>query len=230
MSSEVQIYNRALNAIGDKDNVAAVDEASRQAEVCNLWFGVVRDKVLAAAPWPVARSFHRLALLKERDDTLEWASDDPEPGFRFAYAAPSDMIRPRYLTTFERFSLSLYNDGIEDALAIMANVETPILAYTKRQTTPGLWDIDLEMAITYALAAYISMPLHGKSARAKQALDQANALILDARIQQANSDDNQFDSVPDWIQARGFSGSSPLSRFLYPFGPMISASELPGVS
>lgn len=229
-SSEVQIYNRALNAIGARNSVASTAEASREAEVCNLWYSVVRDRILAAAPWPVARAFSRLALLKERDDTLVWDAEDPEPGFRYAYAVPADMVQPRNLTTFTTFSLSLYNDGVADALAIMTNSVDPILVYTKRQTLSGLWDIGLEMAVTFGLAAFICMPLTGKTTRAKEAMGQANGLLLDARLSAANSDDNTFETIPDWISARGYAESAPSTRYIYPFGPLISATELPGVS
>src|SRR5688572_22179934 len=229
-SSEIQIYNRALNAIGSRDDVNSVTEESREAEVCRLWFGTARDIVLRAAPWSVGRSHARLALLAQRDDTLVWAGTDPTPGFAFAYAAPSDMLIPRYLTSYERFTLGVYNDGSVDQLALMANSESPILSYTKQQTTIGLWDVQLEQAVTFALAAYICMPLTGKPARAKLLADQANNILLDARIADANSEQNTLETIPDWIAARGYAGSYPSARYFYPNGPMVAYSELPGVS
>lgn len=230
MSTELQIYNRALDAVGARSDVNSVNEESRRAEVCRLWFSPVRNLVLRAAPWSSARAHARLALLKERDDTLEWQPDDPAPGYRYAYAVPSDMIAPRYLTTFERFELGLYFNGVTDALAIMANVATPILTYTKLQATTGLWDDGLDSAVTFALAAHICMPLTGKTSRVDLLLQQANNRVIDARLQDANASDVQFDTVPDWISARGYAGSSPSSRFIYPYGPMISVMEAAGVS
>lgn len=229
-TSEPQIYNRALNAIGARNSVNSVSEASREAEVCRLWFGTARDIVLRAAPWSVGRSHARLALLATRDDTLEWAGTDPMPGFSFAYALPSDMLIPRYLSSYNRFTMGVFNDGSGDQMALMTNSESPILSYTKRVESIGLWDVQLEMAVTFALAAYICMPLTGKSQRAKMLADQANGILLDARIADANSEMNTLDTVPDWIAARGYSGSYPSARYFYPNGPMISFSELPGVS
>lgn len=228
-TSELQIYNRALNAIGARNSVNSVSEVSREAEVCRLWFGVARDTVLRAAPWSVGKAHARLALLKERDNTLEWESDDPMPGFQFAYALPADMLIPRHMSSYERFTLGVYNDGA-DQLALMSNSEAPILTYTKKQDNVGLWDVQLEHAVTFALAAYICMPLTGKPQRAKLLADQANSILLDARIADANSEMNTLDTVPDWIAARGYSGSYPSARYFYPNGPMISFSELPGVS
>ncbi len=191
-----------------------------------MWFGPVRDQVLRAAYWPSAKAFARLALLATRDDTLAWASGDPEPGFRYAYAEPSDMLGPRYLTSYGRFTLGIH----AGAKAIMTQEESALMAYTKSETNVGLWDVQLQFAIAHALAAFIAMPLHGKPSRAKKAEDTANNLIMEARVAAANSEENQFDSIPDWIAARGFSGAAPVSRFIYPYGPMISALEASAVS
>lgn len=224
--NEVSIYNMALNAVGTRDNIAATTEESREAEVCRLWFGPVRDHVLRAAPWPSTRAYQRLALLAERDDTLAWAEGDPEPGFRYAYAAPTDMVYPRNLNTFGRFVLGVH----EDQRAIFTQDELALLAYTKQQTNIALWDVQLKMAIVHALAAFIAMPLHGKAGRARQAQDTANSLILEARVNAANTDENVYETIPDWIAARGYAGSAPNTRFIYPYGPMINALEASAVA
>lgn len=226
VTQEVHIYNMALNAIGTRDDVTATTERSREAEVCRLWFGPVRDHVLRAAYWPSAKAFARLALLSERDDSAAWATGDPEPGFRFAYAQPADAIRPRYLTSYSRFSTGIH----AGQKAIFAQEEAALMAYTKSETNVGLWDVSLQFAIAHALGAFIAMPLHGKASRAKKAEDTANGLITEARVMAANEEENQFDSVPDWISARGYSGSVTVSRYIYPYGPMINVAEMSAVS
>ena len=50
ISSEVQVYNLALNAVGERSNISSPTEQSRPAEVCSLWYSPVRDQVLAAVP------------------------------------------------------------------------------------------------------------------------------------------------------------------------------------
>lgn len=229
MSNELEIYNLALNAVGARSNVNSVNESSREAEVCRLWFGLVRDVVLRAAPWNEAKAFNRLAVLKERDDTVAWAETDPEPGFRFAYGTPADMLVPRYISSYDRFALSTYNDGVQRTTAIMSNTENIVLVYTFRQEI-GLWNPQLTMSVAYALAAYICMPLTGKAARARSAADQANILMTEARVASANSEDVQLDTVPEWITARGYAQAYPSVRYFYPYGPMIAYSQLPGVS
>lgn len=223
ITDEVSIYNLALNAVGTRSNVALPSEKSREAEVCRLWFGPVRDRVLRAAPWASTRAWQRLALLKERDSDEAWVATDPEPGFLFAYGVPSDMLAPRFLAGYQRFSMSSYPGN---KLAIMTNVEDALLTYTRRQEVIGLWDTALQMAIVYALAAHIAMPLHGKSQRAKNALEQANEFILAAREENANNDMSVVESIPSWILVRGFSGEISDTRYFYPFGNLFTAGEI----
>lgn len=220
-NSEVEIYNLALNAVGTEDTVALPTEASREAQVCRLWFGIVRDQVLRAAPWPCAKAYARLAVLAERNDTLAWTNTAPDPGSRFAYATPADMLAPRNLSTLERFKLSVY----QGQTAVMTETENAILEYTLSQTNIALWDVQLKMAIVHALAAMIAMPLTGKPGRAKEAQDQANTMIWQARTSQSNTDEGTLETIPDWILARGYAGPITTQRYYYPWGPTIAAVE-----
>lgn len=223
---EVTIYNMALNAVGTRNSVASPSEESREAEVCRLWFGPTRDQVLRAAPWPSAKAYARLAVLAERNDTLPWVASDPEPGFRFAYGFPQDLLAPRYLSSYGRFSTGTRGS----VRALFSNEESVILFYTKSEPIIPLWDIALQMAVAHALAAYICLPLTGKTQRAKKAEDTANSLIYQAREQSANDDNDFLDTVPDWFTARGYAGSAPSVRYYYPYGPAIAFSDLPSVS
>lgn len=223
ITDEVSIYNLALSSVGTRSMVALPNEKSREAEICRLWFGPVRDRVLRAAPWSSTKAWSRLALMKERDTNSPWADNDPEPQYSYAYAIPQDMLSPRYLAGYQRFSLSSYPGN---KLAIMTSQPNALLCYTVRQEVIGLWDPGLQQAVVYALAAHIAMPLHGKADRARNALEQANSLIMQAREENANDDMDQIDAVPSWIQARGYTGEFSATRFFYPTGDLFSVGEL----
>jgi hypothetical protein len=226
--SVVALFNLALNAVGTRDDVSSVDERSREAEVCRLWYPQARDTVLQAAYWASTKGFARLAVLAERT-TDTWSSTDPEPGFRFAYALPSDFIQPRYLSSYERFTMGLMLQGGGDVRALMASTEQAVLCYTKRQDNPTLWDGQLGLAIAYSLAAHIGMPLHAKAQRVNNAIQIANQKIMEARVSAANSEVNSYETIPDWIAARGYAGSAPDARYYFPMGPSLSIEMLPGV-
>lgn len=218
----VSLYNLASSAAGSRNNIASPTEVSREAELCELWFGPVRNQVLRAAPWPNTRAFARLALLAERDPDLEWTASDPEPGLSYVYAVPSDIINPRYLTTFERFNYGPWSNNGTDVMTVSAQTANAVLAYTKVPSNIGLWDPQLYFAIAYALAAHITMPLSGKPQRAQNAAQLANQLILQARVNAANTDVESYETIPEWISARGYAGSYPPTRYIYPNGALIS--------
>lgn len=220
-NTKLDVFNLAMFQCGTRNDIAQVNEQSREAEVCRFLYDKVRDHVLRAAYWSCAKKHKRLALLATRDTTLDWVEADPEPGYLFTYAAPDDFLFPRYLTTFERFTPGVTGD----AHVIYSNVEEAVLAYTFRQENVALWDPNLFMAMGHALAAYACMPLNGKPSRAQFNAQQANNLILEARVANANSEDNQLDSIPPWIAARGYSGPQSVGRFYFPFGPLINASS-----
>lgn len=226
ISSEVAVYNLALNAVGARSNISSPSENSREAEVCALWFSPVRDQILAATRWPEATEVRYLALLTEADadDDGTWAYDDPRPGYSYVYSAPSDMLHPLYMTDWGRFALTAYSSNRK---AIHTNTPQAILAYTKRLEAIAQWGPELQMAIVYGLAAHICMPLTGKPSRAKMLATNANNILISARENAANMSDEVHESLPDWITARGFSDASTKSRYFYPYGSLLS---LPNVN
>lgn len=221
ISSEVQVYNLALNAVGERSNISSPTEQSRPAEVCHLWYSAVRDQVLAAAPWPEATKIGYPALLATQDDDDAWLETEPRTGYSYVYAMPSDALRPRYMSDFSHFLYTSY-DGQR---ALHSNTENAILAYTSRLENIALWDPELQMAIVYGLAANIAMPLTGKPSRAKALAERANELITMARVSAANSNNEFYESVPDWIAARGFTGYNT-QRYFHPYGSMLSVANV----
>lgn len=223
----ISLFNIALSAVGTRQLASDPNEQSREAEVCRLWFPHSRDQVLRAAPWSSAKAAVRLPLLAEQT-TDDWATGSPSPGFRFAYGLPADFLYPRSIYTYARFEIGIYAPDVTSTPqpALFTDVEAPILFYTSRQTNLALWDHGLFMGIAYALAANIAMPLHGKAQRAKEALQQANDAILQARVQLANEDFVPLDHIPDWLSARGVSGPSLVNRFIYPVGPLLAVANV----
>src|SRR5690606_14802269 len=145
-----------------------------------------------------------------RDDSKAWAEGDPDPGWRYVYSTPSDMLRPRYLSTYDRFKVSLYNDS----QAIMTSVEKAILIYTKRQLQVKAWDPQLKMAIVKVLAARIAMPLQGKPAGAQNIAESAIIIITAARQAAANEYEALHESMPDRFIARGYGSSTNFLRYV----------------
>lgn len=214
----VDVFNLALNAVGARSNLSAPTERDRGAEVCRLWYPIVRDQVLRAAPWPSCRKARRLALLAQRGDEV-WDENFPEPYWTYAYTIPDDMLYPRHLTDWTRFDLGT----IGDQQVILTDTLEAVLTYTFRQPTVQRWETSLTMAIVYGLAANIVMPLAAKPSRASLLVQQANDLILGARVEAANEANVGYESLPDWITARGY--GNPIDfRFIYPSGALLAVA------
>lgn len=219
IDSETSVYNLALSSIGARSNISSPNENSREAEVCRLWYDVVRDQVLGAARWPEATKFVYLALLSSQDDG-EWVSSEPFPGFSYAYKTPVDMLRPQYLADFSKFRVTNNADG---SVILNTDAAKAVLAYTFRSKLVTQWSPGLQMAIMYALAANICLPLTGKTQRANLMLGKANDIIIKAREASANWSNESYESVPEWLQARGY-GMSQYDRFFYPLGDLLSVA------
>jgi hypothetical protein len=220
------LFNLALNAIGARSNVASPTENSREAQVCSLWYPVVQGAVFEAAPWPELTKFASLTLLDTRDSEAAWVNTNARPGYTFAYGLPTGFVRPQYLTNFDRFLMASYPGASGDVRALATNTEDAILAYTSATVDMDVWTNSLVLAMAYALASHVVMPLSGKVSRAKQMVDQANNLILQARDVAGNTSNEQFDSIPDWIAARGYSGTTVSQRYIYPYGDLLTVANV----
>lgn len=216
--NKVGIFNLALSAVGTRAKVSIDTENSREAEICNLWYEVVRDQVLRAADWSSARKTAVLALEAQRDFSLDWADGDPEPNWAYRYALPTDYLYPRYLESFSPFMIADQNSHP----VLLTNEPNAVFVYTKAQDVPPAWDASLYMAIANALGAHIAMPLHGKAQRASLALQQANEAIVNARVSAANEKQVGYESIPDWLLARGATVGTLPSAFIYQNGPLLS--------
>lgn len=213
----VDVYNGALSAIGAK-SVASIAETSVEAQTCTVWYDRTRRKVLRAAPWPAALITDHLTLAVERDTAEEWADTDPPPGWLYAYLQPVNLLTPRYLADYGRFQQTVSLASIK---WIVTNTEDAILTYIKDETASDQWGYELEIAIVYALAANICIKLTGKHERAKMMAEEANRLILEARVNDANAQEMQMDTVAPWHAARGVSAVNE-SRYIFPFGPLVN--------
>lgn len=219
MSGDVEIFNQALSACGVEVGVASPDENSREAAACRLWYPRVRDNVLASAPWASVRKHARLARIAERNPAQPWSAGNPEPDYTYAYATPADLLRPYHLTTYGRFGYGLVND----MRAISTNDPEPLLYYNARLTDVSLWGNNLRMAIVHTLATYLVMPLAGNMQRFEMNAVVAQNLVEEAQAESANERHEPEDTLPEWLQVRGY-GNSLTRRYYYPMQTLAIGS------
>lgn len=105
MTSEVDIANRALSAIGTRSQIASLDEGSNESIQVKLLLDPLRDELLRMAPWNCARNFNTMSLICAAPGTPEnpsagpavWGKGLPPPPWSYEYAYPSDCLRPIYV-------------------------------------------------------------------------------------------------------------------------------------
>ena len=105
MTSEVDIANRALSAIGTRSQIASLAEQSNEAIQCTLLLATIRDEIVRMAPWNSATNFNNLALICAAPGTPEnptignatWQKGIPPPPWAYEYAYPADCLRPLYI-------------------------------------------------------------------------------------------------------------------------------------
>lgn len=230
--SQVNLYNMALAAVGMDYSLSTVSDTNIGAETCQLFYENVRQTVLRAAHWNVAKQYARLVEVTERDQAADWVTTDPAPGWAYSYDVPSGMLAARYLTSFGRFMMH-YDTG-NSKMVINANEgsdtasETPILCFTVDVTDVTRFDPDLYQAIIYGLAGAITMPLTGKITRARETIALANEIIMQARANSANEMHQMFEAESRVLQERGY--TFPVTQpYVYPYGQLLTATGAPTI-
>lgn len=200
-SSQIQIYNMALNSIGNSKNINDIDEGSVQSNVCNAFWDAVVDQVLQAFPWGFAMTYANLELI-----TLT------VPRWLFCYTYPSDCVQARFvlpqmpqdITDLESLGycgvsgvncglydkhhipFAVVSDSANGRNAIATNLPDAILAYTARVETIPLWSPAFVNAVMWLLASKIVAPLSANPDFAATAGHAYESALLEAGALQLN--------------------------------------------
>ena len=225
-ASVLDIYNGALSAVHAKGAVSSLTEASREREVCERWYSVVRDVVQEAAYWPACQATIRLALKQERDSTLAWADGNPAPQFLFSYYLPENYLRARYLPGYQPFVIEF--DHVEGKLMLSTNVESATLVYSRRSDSVVQWSPGQQLATMYGLASHIAGPLTGDKQLKALNAKLANDILLSAQSAVAGGQDFQIDVMPSIFAARGAAGFASETRYTYPVGSLFAGANVDG--
>lgn len=232
-SSPIVLCNRALSTIGAREYINDLQEGSPAARACQLWYDTTRTSLLRAAPWAFARRQVPLSLI----GTLAEGTS-PYP-FLYKYIYPGDCIKLRYIlpppvlpgtyvppqvgvgpvgpwaggpSRTNRFLVAAdVNSGGEQTKVVISNVQYANAVYTMDVTDTTMFDALFDSALVAALAALLVVPLSGDRSLINTLNSSAESAIRQARAADGNESITQFNSVPDWIEARG-------SGFLGPYG------------
>ena len=94
---------------------------------------------------------------------------------------------------------------------ILTNQEFATLTYCQDISDPNIMDDMFQDAWAKILGATITIPLTGDKKLANLAIQQANAIIQEARVGDGNEGFTVNDVTPDWIRIRGIDFAEPYS-------------------
>lgn len=215
MPSPVEIANIALSNIGAENLVSSIDppDGSVEAGYCATFYPIARTVLLEAVKPSFAKK--RATLAEEATNPSAWA---------YAYAKPSDCLRPLRLLPAESLASIFADDDTAAALldrlmvaeadsarfeaegnTILCDVEDAVLIYVFDQTDTTKWTPLFADAVAAMLSSYLAGPIiKGKDGAAlgQQWRAQAYRLGAAAAATVANSTDEPAEHIPDHIRAR----------------------------
>lgn len=139
---------------------------------------------------------------------------------------PYNSIYPTQWMPGARFEIANDTYDLNGALmtqsvkVINTDQENAIMDYTYQASDETLWDGMFVQVQTAALAARLAVAVSGDRALAQLRTEQANSLILQARVASANESLTIHDHVPDWLRVRGI-GNPMTWDYVYPYGPLF---------
>jgi hypothetical protein len=167
MATDVEICNMALSHVGISNQIAAVNppDGSVEAGYCAVFYNQARRELIERKFWTFAT--RRVALAQITNVSKEWA---------FAYALPSDCVRPYRLEPAVRTAATesdaypaVYSASSVSAMreiespsfevegsTLYANVESPILVYAYDPTDPKQYPPLFVSALSLLLGAYLA--------------------------------------------------------------------------
>ena len=213
MRDQVTLFNIALGVAGARASLTSVEDHTIEAEKCRLFYETARDEVFSAFYWGSLRSTARLVQVAERDLSVDWADTDPRPGYRFAHRLPVNFHYPQFLSNWSQFELS----RIGDELVLMSDAEHPILTYTRKESNLGVWEPMLFSLVAAYLGVKVAIALKVDEKAYRRAVEHLQGVYSSAITAAANQDLQVIqETLPEWIEARGFVGLSAPVRFFYP--------------
>lgn len=192
MASVIEICNRALSNIGNNRSINSLEEASKEAGQCSLYYESIRDAVLADFDWNFATK--NIALADTNNPPQDWA---------FAYTYPTDCLKiieipvpgVRYPTAAMRVQYAVGSDSAGTGRLIYTDLPQAWLRYVARITDVNMFDSIFQEALSWRLAAAINMVLTGNADLGNNALSMYSRIILSAGSHSMN--ESQEPQMPD---------------------------------
>lgn len=182
MASVAGICNLAFAHFGHDANIVSIEppDDSVEAHLCQQFYPIARDELLAEHAWTFATKREALAdLVSTRDD------------FAYAYALPTDCLKTRKLLP-EGYAGDSESEvfELENGIIYTDVPSVATLVYTYRVVASGLYSPQFTTGLSLLLASYLAGPVLKDATGRVQALlmKRAQVAIGVAKASDANAD------------------------------------------
>lgn len=210
MASVVQICNMALSHLGSEARVSSISppDGSVEAGHCSTFYDIARTELVEPGVW-------RFALKRA---TLPLLAVNPRTAWAYAYAVPSDCMRPQRvlragagITVFNQDD-TRYSPNDADSAdfttegdVLYTNEPDAVLVYVRDVTDTGKFPPSFTSALSYLLSSYLAGPIikGNEGARIGDAMrERAMALADIAATANANASSASHEFQPSSVLAR----------------------------
>lgn len=145
---DVDVCNQALARLG-AERILGLEDGSKGARFCRLFYEQTRDEVLRSHPWNFAMKRESLTRL----------ATDPAFGWRHQYQLPADFLRLVQLNGYAE-SEAARNSEIEGG-TLLCDEDVAQVRYVRRLEDAGQFDPLFAEAVAVKLASKLAQPLTG---------------------------------------------------------------------
>lgn len=198
--SKIQICNRALSTYLGSKRINAIDEATPEAEQCQLHYDDALRTVIESHEWGFATTRKKLAQLVN-DRPGEWD---------YKYQRPVDAVTVIWVNDEETARIEMAAGNTPDADRetsedfIYSNTPTATCQYVRLITDPTKYSQKFRNAVSAELASNMALTLTEDIKRTRNALEFA-MLTLDDAIAHDEAQEyiRRHDRIADSLAVRG---------------------------
>lgn len=201
VTTEAEVCNLALAAVGQRQFIDRLDEATTEAQVCARLWRASYLEVLQAFMWRFATKRASLALTQET-----------RTGWGYCYRLPGDAV----LEAPARIWSGLNEEGEGEAIPfdielndagsghlVLTNMESAVLRYVVDVKTVALWPPSFVKAVAARLAVYLAGALPVKPELMPTLERAAEVALARAKASSANANVRDTQAESRLIRERG---------------------------
>lgn len=192
--SETDLVTAAVRLVAG-NRIASLTDGTKNANVANDLYSIVRDDLLRSHPWNFATKRVKLAR----------SSTTPAFEFDYAYVLPADWMRTVSVHDNDGGTGTVFHreEETNGQGTILASVEDLYLRYVARIEDPNRMAADFRKALITSLARDIALPIANSNTLRDFFERKADRDILRAKASDGSGSFPERRPAGSWVSSRG---------------------------